>query len=100
MRGPSTSACDQAGSPRKAAAAVSSACNVFSIGLSGARDTSTKDRKSTRLNSSHQIISYAVFCLKKKNQLVRKNERLPEIAQDPHMLSYCISLRGYLIQLR
>src|SRR5438552_14032629 len=25
------------------------------------------DRKSTRLNSSHQIISYAVFCLKKKN---------------------------------
>src|SRR3990170_430660 len=26
------------------------------------------DRKSTRLNSSHQIISYAVFCLKKKRQ--------------------------------
>src|SRR5258708_30817480 len=35
------------------------------------RDTSAlarrEDRKSTRLNSSHQIISYAVFCLKKKN---------------------------------
>src|SRR5258708_28195722 len=30
-----------------------------------------KDRKSTRLNSSHQIISYAVFCLKKK----KKNNR-------------------------
>src|SRR5258708_31132898 len=28
------------------------------------------DRKSTRLNSSHQIISYAVFCLKKKTQTV------------------------------
>src|SRR5258708_20674391 len=28
----------------------------------------TEDRKSTRLNSSHQIISYAVFCLKKKKQ--------------------------------
>src|SRR5258708_9540375 len=27
---------------------------------------SLQDRKSTRLNSSHQIISYAVFCLKKK----------------------------------
>src|SRR5207244_6290636 len=27
-----------------------------------------RDRKSTRLNSSHQIISYAVFCLKKKTQ--------------------------------
>src|SRR5438552_12433676 len=26
-----------------------------------------EDRKSTRLNSSHQITSYAVFCLKKKN---------------------------------
>src|SRR5258708_10262936 len=28
----------------------------------------SRDRKSTRLNSSHQIISYAVFCLKKKNK--------------------------------
>ena len=27
------------------------------------------DRKSTRLNSSHGYISYAVFCLKKKNRL-------------------------------
>src|SRR5947208_13949903 len=30
------------------------------------RDHQPEDRKSTRLNSSHQIISYAVFCLKKK----------------------------------
>src|SRR5438552_7462426 len=30
-------------------------------------ETIAGDRKSTRLNSSHQIISYAVFCLKKKN---------------------------------
>src|SRR3712207_7266151 len=29
-----------------------------------------KDRKSTRLNSSHANISYAVFCLKKKNAIV------------------------------
>src|SRR3712207_7230740 len=29
---------------------------------------SNKDRKSTRLNSSHANISYAVFCLKKKNK--------------------------------
>src|SRR5258708_10133158 len=29
-----------------------------------------QDRKSTRLNSSHQIISYAVFCLKKKNNTI------------------------------
>src|SRR5947208_10753860 len=31
-----------------------------------------RDRKSTRLNSSHQIISYAVFCLKKKKK--KKNK--------------------------
>src|SRR5256885_12876057 len=30
-----------------------------------------KDRKSTRLNSSHLVISYAVFCLKKKNTHVQ-----------------------------
>src|SRR5947208_3572474 len=32
-------------------------------------DISNSDRKSTRLNSSHQIISYAVFCLKKKKYI-------------------------------
>src|SRR5256885_5925424 len=31
------------------------------------RGPAVKDRKSTRLNSSHLVISYAVFCLKKKN---------------------------------
>src|SRR5256885_9055208 len=30
-------------------------------------ESSSLDRKSTRLNSSHLVISYAVFCLKKKN---------------------------------
>src|SRR2546430_10193758 len=37
-----------------------------------------RDRKSTRLNSSHSQISYAVFCLKKKKKLVRSHslERL------------------------
>src|SRR5688500_19482254 len=30
-------------------------------------DAATGDRKSTRLNSSHLVISYAVFCLKKQN---------------------------------
>src|SRR5690625_6665367 len=32
------------------------------------------DRKSTRLNSSHVAISYAVFCLKKKNKKKNNNE--------------------------
>src|SRR5437762_10540935 len=35
-----------------------------------------RDRKSTRLNSSHRCISYAVFCLKKKNTLVVTFPRL------------------------
>src|SRR5258708_10444296 len=34
--------------------------------VAGSNLTISLDRKSTRLNSSHQIISYAVFCLKKK----------------------------------
>src|SRR5256885_11223801 len=33
----------------------------------GPEGTESQDRKSTRLNSSHLVISYAVFCLKKKN---------------------------------
>src|SRR5438034_3712350 len=33
-----------------------------------------KDRKSTRLNSSHTVISYAVFCLKKKKKKQKKKE--------------------------
>src|SRR2546426_10632961 len=32
------------------------------------REAAGRDRKSTRLNSSHLVISYAVFCLKKKKQ--------------------------------
>src|SRR5258708_17723961 len=35
------------------------------------------DRKSTRLNSSHQIISYAVFCLKKKRESMISQARAP-----------------------
>src|SRR2546421_5077699 len=36
------------------------------------------DRKSTRLNSSHDQISYAVFCLKKKKRQCRIQQNLPE----------------------
>src|SRR3712207_7202355 len=34
-------------------------------------ESSVKDRKSTRLNSSHANISYAVFCLKKKTKTIQ-----------------------------
>src|SRR5256886_13358020 len=40
----------------------------------------TEDRKSTRLNSSHSQISYAVFCLKKKKKKIKNdNEQLHKI---------------------
>src|SRR3712207_7031537 len=43
-----------------------SPCNRRRIGLSERMLARISDRKSTRLNSSHANISYAVFCLKKK----------------------------------
>src|SRR5256885_10151757 len=39
----------------------------LSVATSSSRPYSRSDRKSTRLNSSHLVISYAVFCLKKNN---------------------------------
>src|SRR5437588_1094067 len=39
---------------------------VAEAGIGDAFGTAGQDRKSTRLNSSHTVISYAVFCLKKK----------------------------------
>src|SRR5258708_11204093 len=45
------------------------------IGWLTVKITGTQDRKSTRLNSSHQIISYAVFCLKKKKHYNLDNVR-------------------------
>src|SRR5256885_4683990 len=39
-----------------------------------------QDRKSTRLNSSHLVISYAVFCLKKKKKAETKYQRSTSIA--------------------
>src|SRR5258708_28004369 len=45
----------------------SRAADVDHCGVGAEQDAGDKgDRKSTRLNSSHQIISYAVFCLKNK----------------------------------
>src|SRR3712207_6954251 len=38
----------------------------LAVGILGGYTTFSRDRKSTRLNSSHANISYAVFCLKKK----------------------------------
>src|ERR1017187_2233286 len=48
-------------SPWTAANSIAAACSNLRM--------PNRDRKSTRLNSSHRCISYAVFCLKKKNSL-------------------------------
>src|SRR5256885_9541528 len=40
------------------------------LDMHGARARRQEDRKSTRLNSSHLVISYAVFCLKKKKNTI------------------------------
>src|SRR5258708_21574589 len=47
---------------------------VFNIGANVNFPILDTDRKSTRLNSSHQIISYAVFCLKKKKKEKLRND--------------------------
>src|SRR5258708_31544896 len=44
------------------------------------------DRKSTRLNSSHQIISYAVFCLKKKKNMRITNVHVQTICSERYTL--------------
>src|SRR5256885_5714439 len=47
--------------------------SLFSASISASR---VLDRKSTRLNSSHLVISYAVFCLKKKNTPILRSHHL------------------------
>src|SRR3712207_8154297 len=51
-------------------AAASTAAAPDDHARRSSRKSRQRDRKSTRLNSSHANISYAVFCLKKKNNIV------------------------------
>src|SRR5258708_30462052 len=62
--------------PPASAAPASPPARRHGAGVAGDRD-----RKSTRLNSSHQIISYAVFCLKKKKAETLFEE--PQRTQSP-----------------
>src|SRR5690554_7547204 len=48
----------------------------------------TEDRKSTRLNSSHVRISYAVFCLKKKKKKKKKTNNKKQIEQKKDKKDY------------
>src|SRR5438034_6221282 len=49
--------------------ATDAAGNVESLAAKSPTGDAESDRKSTRLNSSHTVTSYAVFCLKKKNRV-------------------------------
>src|SRR5438034_5578268 len=49
----------------------SPAAELPSSSLYWAVKMNARDRKSTRLNSSHTVISYAVFCLKKKKKKIK-----------------------------
>src|SRR5438034_8042328 len=44
-----------------------------------------RDRKSTRLNSSHTVISYAVFCLKKKKKVEDGRDGVSAVDIDGHL---------------
>src|SRR5258708_19635086 len=59
--------------PARVAAAVMSS---WRLTMSWVSDRYVSDRKSTRLNSSHQIISYAVFCLKKKKKNTNYSQKI------------------------
>src|SRR5207244_6464578 len=68
-----------AGHPQQLAAMLTTLQKVFTLDFVSI----AADRKSTRLNSSHQIISYAVFCLKKK---IKQHERISHNKQPPKRL--------------
>src|SRR2546428_2405632 len=57
---------------------------IYAQAEPGQTDTGSAwaDRKSTRLNSSHDQISYAVFCLKKKKALAACRDQLAMLARD------------------
>src|SRR5689334_23850116 len=58
---------------RNSQSASDSQTSATAPGQSG---TTSRDRKSTRLNSSHSSISYAVFCLKKKKKKTKKHSHI------------------------
>src|SRR2546426_4984119 len=52
-----------------------------------------RDRKSTRLNSSHLVISYAVFCLKKKKKKKEKSTRTRQSITNIHTITCTFTTR-------
>src|SRR2546426_4087257 len=77
---------------RESASAVAAAGHqVTSVGwLPHASSHASRDRKSTRLNSSHLVISYAVFCLKKK-----KNNKYIQLADNYRSYTFVVQDRSF-----
>src|SRR5689334_25184254 len=63
------------GLPTEQEVAHATADEVGLVALLAESLDDAEDRKSTRLNSSHSSISYAVFCLKKKKKKKKKTQR-------------------------
>src|SRR5437899_10756867 len=59
---------------------------LSALGTSPPSTTRSRDRKSTRLNSSHLGISYAVFCLKKKKKITKLYHKKQTYQVVPHKL--------------
>src|SRR5690349_21970717 len=57
------------------------------------RASGRQDRKSTRLNSSHVEISYAVFCLKKKKKKEKKKKNKKKKKKQEHQRRYSSSAK-------
>src|SRR2546430_9678775 len=72
--------------PRQLPLSLKAAPTYDTCSRDGRQEAAVLDRKSTRLNSSHSQISYAVFCLKKKKQ---KNISIAR-------LSAVLSVRAYM----
>src|SRR2546427_8173039 len=62
--------------------------SITSFSPSTSSNPTARDRKSTRLNSSHSQISYAVFCLKKKKKQTIMSYRQPMHLLNTHGLTH------------
>src|SRR5256885_9861620 len=70
--------------PRSEYVGVRSGADRDALTVRGCGHPYVRDRKSTRLNSSHLVISYAVFCLKKKTPMPKPFHRIStQIEKDP-----------------
>src|SRR3989442_5419650 len=72
---------------------IAEALERVDVLVAGLGTGGTLDRKSTRLNSSHVRISYAVFCLKKKDR-VKENPGLPHRIDDADLDQQACSFLG------